>query len=267
MPRMRGGVAAVAVGRRAARARCARAPAPRASAAPPSGVATAAAGGAAERARQVLRQDLGAVAHHHRGLDRRAAARARCRASRAAAGRRAPRRRGACSSPNRSLSAATKCPASRSMSPRRSRSGGSSQRDRAHPVVQVLAEQPLPHHGGAGRGWWPRARARPRGSRLVPPTWRNVDVSSTRSSLTCVAGLTSPISSRKIVPPCATSNRPGLARSAPVNAPRSWPNSSLCSRLSCSAAHSTTTNGRSRARAARVDQLGDHLLARARSRP
>ena len=78
---------------------------------------------------------------------------------------------------------------------------------------------------------------------LVPPTCRNTDVSSTRSRFTCVDGLISPISSRKIVPPWATSNRPGLALSAPVNAPRSCPNSSLCSRLSCSAAQSTTTNG------------------------
>src|SRR3989304_5651831 len=52
----------------------------------------------------------------------------------------------------------------------------------------------------------------------VPPTWRKLEVSSTRSSWTWVAWLTSPISSRKIVPPCATSNSPGLARAAPATA-------------------------------------------------
>jgi len=52
---------------------------------------------------------------------------------------------------------------------------------------------------------------------------------STRSSLTCIAGEMSPISSRNRVPPSASSKRPFLSRSAPVNAPRTWPNSSLSS--------------------------------------
>ena len=56
--------------------------------------------------------------------------------------------------------------------------------------------------------------------------------------------LMSPISSRKSVPPLACSNRPTRSRSAPVKAPRTWPNSSLSSRLCDSAAQWTLTNGR-----------------------
>ena len=44
----------------------------------------------------------------------------------------------------------------------------------------------------------------------VPPTGRTVRSCSTRSSLTCMASVISLISSRKIVPPSATSNKPAL---------------------------------------------------------
>ena len=53
----------------------------------------------------------------------------------------------------------------------------------------------------------------------------------------------SPISSRKIVPPFASRNRPRRARPAPVNAPFSCPNSSASSRLGASALQSNATNG------------------------
>ena len=66
---------------------------------------------------------------------------------------------------------------------------------------------------------------------------------STRSSLTCVAGDSSPISSRKIVPPWASSKRPFFSVRASVKAPGSWPNSSDSIRLSGSAAQLTLTNG------------------------
>jgi len=44
-----------------------------------------------------------------------------------------------------------------------------------------------------------------------------------RSSLACKGRLMSAISSRKIVPPSASSTRPGFCRNAPVNAPFSCP--------------------------------------------
>ena len=46
----------------------------------------------------------------------------------------------------------------------------------------------------------------------------------TRSSLDWVSGGMFPISSKKIVPPWATSNRPFLCDTAPVKAPLTWPN-------------------------------------------
>jgi len=51
------------------------------------------------------------------------------------------------------------------------------------------------------------------------------------------------ISSRKIVPVWAASNRPVRLETAPVKAPRTWPKSSLSSRLSESAPQLTRTNG------------------------
>ena len=53
----------------------------------------------------------------------------------------------------------------------------------------------------------------------------------TRSSAICVSAGSSPISSRKIVPPSATSNLPRRCCNAPVNAPFSWPNNSRQSNL------------------------------------
>jgi hypothetical protein len=57
----------------------------------------------------------------------------------------------------------------------------------------------------------------------------------------------SAISSRKIVPPCASSNLPRRSATAPVNAPATWPNSSLSISSSGIAAQLTSTNGRRRA--------------------
>ena len=63
------------------------------------------------------------------------------------------------------------------------------------------------------------------------------------------------------MPPSAASNRPGLAAIAPVNAPFSWPNSSLSSSVSVSAAQ-LSAHERAGARGERlVDALGEHLLA------
>ena len=55
--------------------------------------------------------------------------------------------------------------------------------------------------------------------------------------------LNSPISSKKMVPPSASSNLPFLRFSAPVYAPFSLPKSSLSIRFSLKAAQLTETNG------------------------
>ena len=95
----------------------------------------------------------------------------------------------------------------------------------------------------------------------VPPTRKKVRLSSTRSSLTWVASGISPISSRKMVPPSASSNRPSRRSAAPVKAPFSWPNSSLSSSVSGSAAQLTAMNGFAPAGREVVERLGDQLLA------
>ncbi len=97
--------------------------------------------------------------------------------------------------------------------------------------------------------------------RSVPPTGFTCRVSSVRRSLVCSASGISPTSSRNTVPPAAVASRPGLVFSAPVNDPFSWPNSSLSSSVSVSAAQLMQTSGPPGARRVRVDPLGQHLLA------
>ena len=63
----------------------------------------------------------------------------------------------------------------------------------------------------------------------------------TWSSFACICGLISPISSSRSVPLLASSNLPGLARTAPVNAPTSYPKSSLSRSSVGSAAQFTLT--------------------------
>ena len=75
------------------------------------------------------------------------------------------------------------------------------------------------------------------------PMRRTSRASSTRSSFGCSGSGSSPISSRNSVPPSASSNAPARARSAPVKAPRSWPNSSDSIRLGGTAPQSTTISG------------------------
>src|SRR5580693_6113016 len=60
----------------------------------------------------------------------------------------------------------------------------------------------------------------------LPPTLSNSRSCSTRSNATWVSSASSPTSSRKIVPPSASSKRPIRVCMAPVNAPFSWQNNS-----------------------------------------
>ena len=61
----------------------------------------------------------------------------------------------------------------------------------------------------------------------VPPTGRIWPFSRVLSSWAWTSGGSSPTSSRKSVPPSAPANMPRCSRSAPENAPLTWPNSSL----------------------------------------
>ena len=79
------------------------------------------------------------------------------------------------------------------------------------------------------------------------PTRSNSRSCSTRSSLACRPALIVPTSSRKNVPLWACSSRPCRLPTAPVNAPRTWPNSSASSSDSGMAPQLSATN-RSRRR-------------------
>ncbi len=77
----------------------------------------------------------------------------------------------------------------------------------------------------------------------LAPTRSKPPYSTTRRIFSCTAIGIWPISSRKSVPPCAASNRPARRRAAPVNAPASWPKSSLSKTDGDSAAQLSLTNG------------------------
>ncbi len=97
----------------------------------------------------------------------------------------------------------------------------------------------------------------------VPPSRSNCRSSSTRKSFDWVAGESAATSSSTMVPAPAISSRPSLRSTAPVKAPRSWPNNSdstsSCGRL----AQSIFKKGRVAPRAEFVDQARQMILARA----
>ncbi len=76
-----------------------------------------------------------------------------------------------------------------------------------------------------------------------PPKRVNVRSCNTRNNLVCNDIGISPISSKKMVPPCACSNRPLCSFNAPVNAPFSWPNNKSSIKFSGNAAQLRATNG------------------------
>ena len=134
-------------------------------------------------------------------------------------------------------------------------------RDDVEPVEEVVAELPL---GDQRAQVALAARDDPDVDRNLPrpaePLDRRGSAAPAAASPACVSG-TSSMSSRKIVPPCASSNRPGRSLIAPVKAPRSWPNSSDSISVSERMAQLTGTNGLCRRRAGLVDEVGDQLLA------
>ena len=63
------------------------------------------------------------------------------------------------------------------------------------------------------------------------------------------------------MPPSACSNMPTLVSLAPVNAPRTWPNSSLSNSVSTTAEQLSGMKRRAWRGPSRVQRLGDQLLA------
>ena len=108
---------------------------------------------------------------------------------------------------------------------RRARAAAADARDLGQPVVQVLPE--LPSRISSSRSRWVAQTTRTStGISLRPPIRSITRSCRKRSSLACSASGRSPISSRNSVPPLACSIRPAVCLTAPVKAPRSWPNSS-----------------------------------------
>ena len=135
----------------------------------------------------------------------------------------------------------TKCRAKGRMSSFLCRSGGTSistTRSRyTSPRESCCREPPAGDRDWSRRSPTSTFRGWVSPTRIISRSWR------TRSSLSCRAGVVSPISSRKIVPFSASSNRPGRSFVAPVNAPALWPKSVLSSSVSGSAPQLTATNG------------------------
>ena len=143
----------------------------------------------------------------------------------------------------------------------RSRSGGARSGTTFRRKKQVLAEGPLAHlrlevlvrRGDDAHVDVMRLLAARRAT--ISPVW------SARSTFACAERLMSPISSRKSVPPCASSNWPRRRAAAPEKLPFSWPKSSLSmsSRGDRRAVH---LHERSRGALRQpVDRRGDELLA------
>src|ERR1039458_5765027 len=106
------------------------------------------------------------------------------------------------------------------------------QTDGGHAIVQILAEQTFPHHRpqiAVGSRQHSYIHANFTGAAHVAE-YRSVQ-NTQQVDLRGLADLSDLV--EKDGAPWATSKSPGFALSAPVNAPRSWPNNSLCSRLSC----------------------------------
>ena len=78
---------------------------------------------------------------------------------------------------------------------------------------------------------------------LAAPPGRNLFSCNTRNRDFCMFMGSSPISSKNSVPPSALRTKPVLVESAPVNAPRTWPNRMLSARFWGKEAQSTTTKG------------------------
>ena len=141
---------------------------------------------------------------------------------------------------------AAKCSASSGMSSGAARAAAAAEREDVQAVEEVLAEAPLrtPRREVAvGRG--DDADVDLDGLRAAAAL--DSCSSSTRSSLACSSSGSSPISSRKRVPPSASLEAPLRLRIAPVKAPRSWPNSSLSISVGGSAAQLTHHHGAARA--------------------
>ena len=204
------------------------------------------------------------------------------------AARATARRRARSRSPARA-----RCPASRTSISRSSASGVSSSRGlvvllavlleevlhEQRDVVLALAQRRQLHGDDvqaveqSPRGTCPRPSSRCRSTLVAammrtstlivstPPSRMNSRSWITRSSLACVSSGMLPISSKKIVPLSASSNRPFFGYTAPVNAPLTWPKRFDSSRSGGRLPELTVMNALVGARRVLVQRARDQLLA------
>ena len=131
--------------------------------------------------------------------------------------------------------------ASSSMSPPRSRSGGSSTLPTRRRNSRSWRKSPSATIASRSRWVAATTRASTERGRLSPTRLISFSCRN-RSRLAWACLDRSPISSRKTVPPLASSRTPIRSRSAPVNAPRTCPNSSEPMSDSVTLAQSKVTN-------------------------
>src|SRR2546427_12727543 len=131
------------------------------------------------------------------------------------------------------------------MSARRSRSGGIAIGNTFNRYNRAGRKRPVRTASWRSRFVAAITRTATRSGRL-DPTGSNSCSCRTRRSFTRVSRGSSPISSRKIVPPSASSKRPTRRSRAPVKAPFTCPNNSLSTRPAEIALQFTFTSGRSR---------------------
>ena len=138
--------------------------------------------------------------------------------------------------------------------------------DRKHvqPVIQDRCGTPGRAPSLPGRDWSPRPAAYSPCACACCPAVRIRAPAARAAASAATSGGMSPISSRNSVPWSASSKRPIFCAIAPVNAPFSWPNSSLSSSPVGMAAQFTFTNGCWLRAAALVNGARHQFLARAR---
>ena len=150
------------------------------------------------------------------------------------------------------------------MSSRRSRSGGIDDGKHVQPVVEIAAELSCPRPSRRDRDSWRRRAARPRGSSACCPAARTPVPAGRAAAWTAAPAECRRLRRGTACRRCASSKRPIRCAIAPVNAPFSWPNSSLSSRPVGIAAQFNLTNVRAAPPAQVVDRARDQFLAGAR---
>ena len=148
------------------------------------------------------------------------------------------------------------------MSSRRSRSGGNVERHDVEAIEEILTKRCPPRRAASRSRLVAAIRRKSTRTGRVPPTRSNSRSCSARSSLACSVErqLADLVEEKRAAVGQLRSCR-CFTPMAPVNAPFSWPKSSLSSRVSVSAAQLMATNGLSARGTVPVHGARDQFLA------